>query len=695
MTYLISFLERLQKTFSTSHEIMPDIALRHGSRLLHVILLIMMAVFLGVDGFYLVISPGYIPPWYGYIFLFVSYALNRAGHYRISALLTLAMFPLVIFANITSGEAIAPVTTIYFLIPGLILAGILLPFRLTMYFALVELILVGSMPIVAPSDFMSFGSIVGPLSALVISAVLVLVSIFHRDQMEAERQELLRHSEANYRTIVENAVFGIFQSTPEGKYIRVNSALARIYGYDSPQEMLDSIQNITSQVYVDPSDRERFLDIMKSDGVVNGFVARNRRKDGSVIWVSSSTRVVKDSTGEIEYFEGTLEDITEKRLMEQALQLSEERYRLISSVTSDYVFSNVQNRSGDIVLNWVAGAFEQISGYTVEEFNARGGWVTTVYPEDLEKDARDMEKLRNNETVTSELRTIHKDGSIRWIRSYAYPVWDSQKRRLIGIYGAVQDITEQKRIEQEREDLIRELESKNAELEQFTYTISHDLKAPLITIKGFLGFLSQDAHSGNLERLDADLRRIGDATDKMHALLNDLLELSRIGRVMNEPVEIDFKVLVFAVREALQGRFDERGVELIVRDPLPTVYGDRQRLLEVLQNLMDNAAKFMGIQPHPRIEIGRVASTREGFATFYVSDNGMGIPPQYQDKIFGLFNRLTPNIEGTGVGLSVAKRIIEFHGGRIWVESRVGEGSTFYFTLPLIRSFAGDLSVEN
>ena len=674
--------QRLQRLLIEPPDSIQDVTLRHNSRLLSTFLLIMIAVFLCVDGAYLATTPGYMPPWYGYLFLFGAYALNRAGRYQISALLTMAMFPLVIFANIVTGVSAAPTTSIYYLIPGLILAGILLPFRLAMFFAVIEVVLVALMPVAARNFFPSFASIIVPLSALILSAVMISVSIFHRDRAEAERQERLRESEERYRAIVESAVFGIYQSTPVGRFLRVNTALARIYGYNSAQEIIGSINDMSRQIYVDSRDRERFLKSLQTDGFVTGFVARNYRKDGAVIWISSTARAVKDSRGNIEYFEGTVEDITEKQNLEQARQLSEERYRLISSVMSDYVFSNVQNEKGDIVLNWVAGAFEQISGYTVDEFNARGGWTSTVHPDDLEKDAQDMEKIHRGETVISELRTIHKDGTIRWVRNYAHPVWDSQQKKLIGIYGAVQNITERKRIEQERENLIRELEAKNAELEQFTYTVSHDLKAPLITIRGFLGFLLNDAQTGNTKRLEADIERIGSAADKMHALLNDLLDLSRIGRMMNEPVEIDFKELALEAQELLQGRFQERGIQLVVRDSLPKVYGDRQRLLQVLQNLMDNAAKFMGDQQNPRIEVGHTASPQQGFAALYVSDNGMGVAPEYHEKIFGLFNRLMPAIEGTGVGLALAKRVVEFHGGRIWVESRTGEGSKFYFTLP-------------
>ncbi|MCI0552231.1 MAG: ATP-binding protein, partial [Anaerolineae bacterium] len=289
---------------------------------------------------------------------------------------------------------------------------------------------------------------------------------------------------------------------------------------------------------------------------------------------------------------------------------------------------------------------------------------------------------RHNQQVISELRTIHKDGSIRWVKNYAHPVWDEEKSQLIGIYGAVQDITDRKQIEYERENLIRDLEAKNRELEQFTYTVSHDLKAPLITIKGFLGFLGVDARAGDIKRAEADIQRINEATDRMHELLTDLLELSRIGRLMNPPKMVSFQPLVKEIIELTEGRLQERGTKVIVDEDLPNVYGDRQRLLEVVQNLVDNAAKFMGDQLRPFIEIGKQGETHNGFVTFFVRDNGIGIAPEFHERIFGLFNRLDPKIEGTGIGLALVKRIIEFHGGRIWVQSEAGEGATFYFTLP-------------
>jgi PAS domain S-box-containing protein len=234
----------------------------------------------------------------------------------------------------------------------------------------------------------------------------------------------------------------------------------------------------------------------------------------------------------------------------------------------------------------------------------------------------------------------------------------------------------------ERKELIAELENKNAELERFTYTVSHDLKSPLFTIRGFLGYLEQDALAGNMARVQADMKRITDATEKMQNLLNDLLELSRIGRLKNASVIIPFEELAREAVELVHGRLMESDVVIEIAANLPAVSGDRPRLLEVLQNLIDNAAKFMGTQKAPRIEIGQHGEAAPGLPIFYVRDNGMGISPEHFERIFGLFNKLDAKSEGTGIGLALVKRIVEVHGGRIWVESAVGQGATFYFTLP-------------
>lgn len=242
------------------------------------------------------------------------------------------------------------------------------------------------------------------------------------------------------------------------------------------------------------------------------------------------------------------------------------------------------------------------------------------------------------------------------------------------------ELLERKKIEEQREELIRELEERNAELTQFTYTVSHDLKSPLVTIKGFLGYLETDAVSGNFDRLKSDIGRIADAVGKMQNLLNDILELSRIGRLINPLENAPFGEIVQDAMKLVPERFDGRLVVFSLQKKLPIVHVDRPRMVVALQNLMDNAIKFMGDQPEPRLEIGQ-RGEEDGKPVFFVKDNGIGISPEHHERVFGLFNRLNPDINGTGVGLSLVKRIIEFHNGRIWVESELGKGSTFLFTL--------------
>ena len=242
---------------------------------------------------------------------------------------------------------------------------------------------------------------------------------------------------------------------------------------------------------------------------------------------------------------------------------------------------------------------------------------------------------------------------------------------------------EKKRIEAEKENLIQKLEAQNAELERFAYTVSHDLKAPLVTINGFLGYLIEDTATGNEDRLKYDIQRIASAVDRMNNLLTDLLELSRIGRLINPPENVSLEVLLREVIEQVEGSLNENNVQVQIAQDLPAIYGDRQRLLEVFQNLIENAAKYMGDQTDPRIKIGQQGEdTERGQPIFYVKDNGMGIAPEFHERIFGLFNKLDAQSAGTGIGLALVKRIVEVHGGRIWVESELGKGSTFYFTLP-------------
>jgi len=239
----------------------------------------------------------------------------------------------------------------------------------------------------------------------------------------------------------------------------------------------------------------------------------------------------------------------------------------------------------------------------------------------------------------------------------------------------------QKQARELREVLIAELEAKNTELERFIYTISHDLKTPLISIKGFVHLLEEDAAEGDAKLMDGYLKRIDESADRMWQLLNGLLELSRSGHSLGHMEVVSMSDLAHEVVNSAAGEIARNKVRVEISPDMPPVYGDPARLREVLQNLLTNATKFMGDQRRPHVIIG--AREDSGQIVYYVRDNGMGIVPSYHTKAFGLFEKLHPKIEGTGVGLAIVKQIIVLHGGRIWVESSgLGKGCTFCFTLP-------------
>ncbi len=223
--------------------------------------------------------------------------------------------------------------------------------------------------------------------------------------------------------------------------------------------------------------------------------------------------------------------------------------------------------------------------------------------------------------------------------------------------------------------------TKNRELEQFTYTVSHDLRSPLVTIQGFANMLQEDLATNDRERTKEDLRYIVNAAEKMDRLLTDTLELSRIGRLTHPPADVPFGAIVHSVLEQTASALGTHKIEVSVADDFPTVHVDRLRVEELLVNLITNSIKYRGEQPRPRIEIGH---RREGAEViFFVRDNGIGIAESEQETVFDLFYQVDKAIEGTGAGLAIAKRIVEVHGGRIWIESAAGTGTTVCFTLPV------------
>ena len=244
---------------------------------------------------------------------------------------------------------------------------------------------------------------------------------------------------------------------------------------------------------------------------------------------------------------------------------------------------------------------------------------------------------------------------------------------------AEEEIATRIKAEQEREAVIQQLNRKNLELDRFAVRVSHDLKTPLITLAGFLGYLDRDIKAGDRERAQKDFAQINEAARTMGKFVDELLDLSRVGRIANPPRDVPFDEIVREALKAAEGLLEAKQVRVEVESFFPIVHADRARLVQVMQNLIVNAVKFMGDQPHPLIRIG--FEEKDGEHIFSVGDNGIGIAQEDHERIFELFNKLDPHTDGTGIGLGLVKKIIEVHDGRIWVQSEPGKGATFFFTL--------------
>ncbi len=689
-------------------------------------------------------------------------------------------------------------------------------------------------------------------------AVLAAIAVDKAQLLDQVQLELVerKRAEQKYRNIFDNAIVGIFQSTPNGHLISVNPAMARMYRYDSPEDMVNTVTDIANQIYIDSTARDVIRLRLESGEEIREHEALEYRKDKSQLWTSMNAQVIRDEHGNTLYYEGTVEDITFRKKIETERRRAEEalhQFRKLMDETNDAFFLIDPQTSQYIDFNKIA---HEKLGYTREELSQlgvldiaehvtsmdvwgeradlvreKGGLLFesiyrrkdgTKFPTEVnarmldygektiivanvrditERKQAELEReqliqelaLKNTESETlreslasivgtfefTEIIELILDQIKRVIPYDRASVWTIQDEQQIffagrdlpkdmkrshpldrensaislfngetayllnnnvqeelpefrsppdhlinswlaiplkthgkiigtialdgyqrdqfkprhvnlalGFANQVAIALENARLFSElqnelstRENLIKELETKNAELERFTYTVSHDLKSPLVTINGFLGYLKHDMALSNPERAAVDIQRIQDAVDKMHLLLRELLELSRIGRIVNLPEKILFEELVRDSLEIVHGRLEARGITVLTQPNLPAIKGDRQRLTEVLQNLIDNAAKYMGDQSAPLIEIGQHGE-ESGLYIFFIKDNGIGISSQFYERIFGLFDKLDAKSEGTGVGLALVKRIIEVHGGRIWVESEVGKGSTFYFTLP-------------
>ena len=369
-------------------------------------------------------------------------------------------------------------------------------------------------------------------------------------------------------------------------------------------------------------------------------------------------------------------EIADRKLTEFKLRASELRYRRLFEAARDGVLI-LDAETGQVVD--VNPFMLELLGYSREVFLGKKVWELGFF-KDLVANEANFAELKAKEFIHYDDMALETSTGRRVEAEFFSHVYLVNDQKVIQCN--IRDITEYKRRgAMARQDAL-DLHDKNVELERFLYTASHDLKSPVVTLRSFLGYLEQDLAAGDAGQITKDLDFMRTATDKMAQLLEAVLEVARIGRVVGEPVNLTLRELANTALATVAGRIAQRGVTVQVDDHAVTLFGDRLRLDEIWQNLVDNACKFMGDQKEPRIEIGVETHTAE--TVFFVRDNGIGIDPRYQAKVFGLFEQLDPKADGAGVGLALVKRIVELFAGRIWVESKgVGQGTCFYFTLPV------------
>ncbi|MBW4576383.1 MAG: PAS domain S-box protein [Aphanothece sp. CMT-3BRIN-NPC111] len=399
------------------------------------------------------------------------------------------------------------------------------------------------------------------------------------------------------------------------------------------------------------------------------FENRYRCKDGSYKWLAWTSSPDRESG----FLYAIARDMTAQKQAEEELQS-------ISLALENAVegISRLDTQGRYIMVN---KAYASTIGYQPEETIGMS-WQQTAHPEDCEKMIAAYQQMLANGKVQVETRGVRKDGSIFYKEVVMIGAYDS-KEQFIGHYCFMKDITERKQIEKELALRSVELERSNAELEKFAYVASHDLQEPLRMVASYTQLLAR-RYQGKLDT-DADefIDYVVDGVKRMQVLINDLLAYSRVGTRGKSFEPINCELIFERAVKNLQIAREDAGAA-IAHSPLPTVMGDSSQLLQLFQNLIGNAIKFSGDRP-PCIQIAAEPRTNEWI--FSVRDNGIGIAPEYTERIFEIFQRLHTRDQypGTGIGLAICKKIVERHGGKIWVETELPQGSIFYFTLPMVQ----------
>ncbi len=549
------------------------------------------------------------------------------------------------------------------------------------------------------------------------------------DRLETYNRKL-RKSEERFRTIFETAQDCIFIKDREGRYVQANPAVEMLFEMPASE-----ILGKKDEDFFGPEAAVHIYDI--DSKVLSGEIVKEEHTK-PVAGVPVTFHVVKvplrDDLDRVVGICGIARDITERKRNEielwkrdmllaasavasNALLIEEDLDRVVidalqflaEAVVADraYIFEN-HSEDGEVLMSQ---RYEWSNDDVEPQINNPQLQNLPYYPDSvrlyetisrgkpykgLVKDMPESERaILEPQGIVSILIvpiTVQDRlcGFVGFDDCHSERIWSKNDTSVLqsaagSIGGAIIRSRTKEDLVRARDELERridEVEAKNAEMERFVYTVSHDLRSPLVTVQGFVGFLKEDISEGDHERVETDLRMIEDVVVKMDHLLRDTLELSRIGRIVNPPEDVSFGEIVHEALAQVSEEMRSGGSKFVIAEDWPQVMVDRLRILEVLTNLIENSTKYIGDGPNPEIEIGWL---RDGDETaFFVKDNGIGIEADQQEKVFGLFYKLDPSTDGSGAGLAIVKRIVEVHGGRIWIESEKGKGTTVFFTIPTV-----------
>ncbi len=497
-------------------------------------------------------------------------------------------------------------------------------------------------------------------------ARLVLASdITKRLRAEA----LLRESEERYRDLFESASDLIFSVGPDCMFLFVNRACQETLGYTESEMVGLSIFDLLKKTEL-PHFRVRFRDMLNGKNlgrIQTIFIA----KDGSEVVVEGSMSA-KLEKGEVVSTRAIFRDVTERRRAEAALVLQKTRFeQLFENAPIGIAYADVDEK-----IVQVNPSFRQMFGYTSKELEDKS-LEDSIVPEEFQQEGTVLlQRLLNHEPVQASTIRRHKDGSPIHVDLYGVPIIVHNSPH--GIFAMYVDITERKNAEEKRAALMKELENTNKELNDFAYIVSHDLKAPLRAIGSLVNWLGTDYGEKLGEDGNEMLKTLLGRTTRMHELIDGVLKYSRVGRQRDEAVPIELDQVIPEIVDLIA---PPSHIEVKIHRPLPIIMGERTRVQQVFQNLLSNAIKFMD-KPQGVIEVG--CARENGHWKFSVADNGPGIEERHFAKIFQIFQTLSArdSYESTGIGLTIVKKIVEMHGGKVWLESQLGSGTTFYFTFP-------------